>query len=194
MNNIKTIISLIAVASTIIGYIPYLRDVVKGKTTPHIYTWFIWGTVTIIAYALQVSSGAGVGSWVTLAVAIISFIIFAFGLKGGKKDISKSDTVFFLLSILAIFLWLVVKQPVLSILIVSITDMLGFIPTIRKSWHKPHSETLFTYELNAFRHGISLLALQQYNVVTWLYPASWAIANALFSTMLILRRKSLKNI
>ena len=190
---IKTLISLIAVILTIAGYVPYLMDTFKGKTTPHIYTWFIWGTVTAIAYALQVSGGAGVGSWVTLAVAIIAYIIFAVGLRGGKKDITWSDTVFFILSILAIFLWLVAKQPILSVILVSTIDLLGFIPTIRKSWHKPYSETLFTYELNAFRHGLSLFALQQYSIVTWLYPASWALANALYSLMLIARRKAIPN-
>lgn len=191
MQNSKTIISLVAVVLTIIGYIPYLSDIVKRKTTPHIYSWFIWGTVTAIAYALQVSGGAGVGSWVTLAVVITMFVIFFFGLRNGKKEITSTDTVFFMLSLVAIFLWLAVRQPILSVILVSTIDMLGFIPTIRKSWGNPYSETLFTYELSALRHGLSLFALQQYSIVTWLYPASWAFANALFSLMLIFRRKDI---
>lgn len=190
MISIKTIISLVAVILAFIGYIPYLRDTFKKKTTPHVYSWFIWGMVTVIAYALQVSGGAGVGSWVTLAVVIIALTIFILGLRNGKKDITRSDTIFFILALVAIFLWLVVKQPVLSIILVSTVDILGFIPTIRKSWNKPYSETLFTYELGAFRHGLSLFSLQQYSIVTWLYPASWALANALFSVMLVFRRKT----
>mgnify|MGYP001605552498 CR=1 FL=1 len=192
MPEIKTVISLAAVFLTILGYIPYLRNTFAGKTTPHIYTWFIWGLVTAIAYVLQVSGGAGVGSWVTLVVAIISFIIFGVGLINGKKDITKSDTVFFILSFIALYFWLIAKQPILSIILVSTIDMLGFIPTIRKSWNKPHSETLFTYELNAFRHGLSFFALQNYTIITWLYPITWSLANFLFSLMLIIRRKQLR--
>ena len=191
MQDSKTIISLIAVILTIVGYIPYLRDTLKRKTTPHVYTWFIWGTVTAIAFALQLSGGAGVGSWVTLTVAIIAYIIFGVGLKNGKKDITRSDTVFLILSIAAIFLWLIAKQPVISVILVSTIDILGFVPTIRKSWNNPYSETLFMYELSALRHGLSLFALQQYSIVTWLYPASWAFTNALFSLMLIFRRKAI---
>lgn len=191
MQDSKTIISFIAVVLTIVGYVPYLRDTLKRKTTPHIYSWFIWGTVTAIAYALQVSGGAGVGSWVTLVVAIIAFFVFALGLRNGNTDITRSDTVFFMLSLVAIFLWLVAKQPVLSVVLVSTIDILGFIPTIRKSWNKPYSETLFMYELSAFRHGLSVFALQQYSIVTWLYPVSWAFVNALFSLMLIFRRKDI---
>lgn len=189
MDNTKTILSIIAIVLTFIGYIPYIRDTLQRKTTPHIYTWFIWVLVTVIAYGLQVSAGAGVGSWVTLAVAVICFFIFLFGLRNGKKDITKSDTIFFILSFVALFLWLIAKQPVLSVILVSSIDMLGFVPTIRKSWNKPYSETLFSYELNSFRHGLSVLALQQYSIVTWLYPATWVIANGLFSIMLIIRRK-----
>jgi uncharacterized protein with PQ loop repeat len=189
MPDLKVIVSIIAVLLTFIGYIPYVRDTLQKKTTPHIYTWFIWGLVTAIAYGLQVTNGAGVGSWVTLAVAVICFFIFALGLRHGKKDITKSDTVFFILSFVALFLWLIAKQPVLSVILASTIDMLGFIPTIRKSWNKPYSETLFSYELNTFRHGLSIFALQRYSIVTWLYPLSWVIANALFSAILIIRRK-----
>ena len=189
MPELKVIISIIAVLLTFIGYVPYVRDTLQKKTTPHIYTWFIWGLVTAIAYGLQVTNGAGVGSWVTLAVAIICFFIFTLGLRHGKKDITKSDTVFFILSFVALFLWLIAKQPILSVILASTIDMLGFIPTIRKSWNKPYSETLFSYELNTFRHGLSIFALQRYSIVTWLYPLSWVIANALFSVILIIRRK-----
>lgn len=191
MQETKTIISIIAVLLTFIGYIPYIRDTFQGKTKPHVYTWFIWGFVTAIAYALQVSAGAGVGSWVTLAVVIMMFSIFILGMFNGKKDITRSDTFFFILSFVALLLWLVAKQPILSIIFVSMTDILGFIPTIRKSWNKPYSETLFSYEMNTFRHGLSVLALQSYSIVTWLYPVTWTIANGLFSLMLIIRRKQI---
>ncbi|HBQ51260.1 hypothetical protein A3B42_01445 [Candidatus Daviesbacteria bacterium RIFCSPLOWO2_01_FULL_38_10] len=189
MQDIKTIISITAIILTFIGYIPYLRDTLQGKTTPHVYTWFIWGFVTAIAFGLQVEGGAGVGSWVTIVVAIICFTIFLLGMRSGKKDIALSDTIFFVLSFVALFLWLIAKQPVLSVILTSTIDLLGFAPTVRKSWNKPHSETLFTYELSTLRHGLSILALQQYSIVTWLYPVSWTFANALFSLILIIRRK-----
>lgn len=190
MADYKTIISIVAVILTFVGYIPYILDTLKGKTTPHVYTWFIWVFVTAIAFGLQVTAGAGVGSWVTLAVVIIGTFIFLLSLRNGG-GITKSDTAFFILSLIALFLWLIAKQPVLSVILVSLIDMLGFIPTIRKSWNKPYSETLFSYEINSFRHGLSIFGLQQYSIVTWLYPATWAVANGLFSIMLIIRRKQL---
>lgn len=188
---IKNIVGTIAVILTFLGYVPYIQDVLKGKTKPHVYSWFLWGFVTLIAFALQISAGGGIGSFVTLAAALVSLIIFGLGMREGKKDITKTDTLFFILGLVAVVIWLFAKQPIISIILVATIDMLGFIPTFRKSWNKPYSETLFTYLLNTFRHGLSIIALSNYSIVTWLYPVSWVLANGLFSLMLIVRRKKL---
>jgi uncharacterized protein with PQ loop repeat len=187
----KEILGTIAVILTFVGYVPYIRDTIKGKTTPHIYTWFIWGLVTAIAFGLQVSAKAGFGAYTTLAAAIVCFIIFFISLRQGKRDITASDSVFFVLSLLALVLWLFAKQPVLSVILVSTIDMLGFVPTIRKSYHKPHEETLISYMTNTFRFTLAILALSHYTLVTALYPVTWVIANGLFSIFLISRRKQL---
>lgn len=190
---VKNIIGIVAIALTFIGYAPYFRDLLKGKTKPHIFSWFIWAIVTSIIFALQVSAGAGLGSVVTLAVAVISLLIFILGFKNGNKIIKKIDVVFLVLALLAIPLWLVIKQPVLSIILLSTIDMLGFAPTVRKSWNAPYSETLSLYTITTFRHGLSIVALANYNIVTLLFPSTWVIANALFSIMLIIRRKKIPN-
>jgi hypothetical protein len=190
---IKNIIGIVAIALTFIGYAPYFRDLLKGKTKPHIFSWFIWAIVTSIIFALQVSAGAGLGSVVTLAVAVISLLIFILGFKNGNKIIKKVDVVFLVLALLAIPLWLVIKQPVLSIILLSTIDMLGFAPTVRKSWNAPYSETLSLYTITTFRHGLSIVALANYNIVTLLFPSTWVIANALFSIMLIIKRKKIPN-
>jgi hypothetical protein len=71
------------------------------------------------------------------------------------------------------------------------TDVLGFGPTIRKSWNKPFQENLFTWELTAFRHGLGIIALEKFNILTMLYPVTWVIVNGLFSVFLIVRRKQM---
>ncbi len=189
MHDIKTASAAIAVLINFVGYAPYIRDTLKGKTTPHIYSWFVWFFVTGIVFALQISAGAGVGAWVSFAVAAICLFIFLLGLRNGNKNITVSDTVCLVLALIALFLWLVVKQPVLSIILLVSGDLLGFIPTVRKAWVKPYSETLFLFESNVLSNGLGILALQRYSIVTWLYPASWTLANLLFCLALIMRRR-----
>lgn len=189
--DLKSIYAIVAVVLTFVGYAPYFTDIFKGKTKPHLFSWLIWSIVTGIIYALQVTNGAGQGSWVTLAVAFIIFIIFLLSFKKGTKDIRKIDAVFLILSLFALPLWLIIKQPVLSIILLSSIDMLGFVPTIRKSWNDPYSETLSLYVITTFRHMLSFMALAEYNIVTYLFPLSWVVANAAFSILLVVRRKAI---
>ncbi len=187
----KTIIGIIAVILAFVGYIPYIRDILKKKTTPHTFTWLIWTLAVGISAALQISGGAGGGAWTTVAVTFMCAFIFALGLKNGKRDIAKIDIIFFALALVSLFLWLVIHQPVWSIILIVLTDLLGFAPTIRKSWNNPYSETLSTYQITAFRHGLSIFALQQFNILTWLYPIAWTIANVVFCILLITRRRAI---
>ena len=142
----------------------------SSKTKPYLFSWFVWGCVAALAFALQVSDNAGLWSFVTLATALICFVIILFGLKDGKKDIVKVNFICLILASVSIILCLVIKQAILSAIIVCSIDIFGFIPTIRKSWDKPHEETAFTYGLNSFRHILSILALTNYTIITLLYP------------------------
>ena len=187
----KIVISVIAVILSFVGYGIYVRDILKRKTIPHAFTFLIWGIASSTTWALQVYGGAGVGSWVTLAASLICIGIFFLSLKYGEKRFTPSDILFLVLALVALLLWLVVKQPVWSVILLVATDVLGFAPTVRKSWNKPYEETLFTWEITAFRHGLSIFALQKFNILTLLYPVTWVFCNALFSLFLIIRRKQL---
>ncbi len=187
----KEIISAFASALTFIAYIPYVRDIIKGKTHPHAYSWLVWGFTTIIIFALQLSNKAGAGAYVSLASGVSLLIVFLLGLRYGKRDITASDTVFFILALAATAVWVFAQQPVLSIILLMVVEMLGFMPTLRKSWDKPYSETLSHYQIAIFRQALTILALQSYMIVTFLCPATWVFANTFFVIMLVFRRQQL---
>ncbi|MEK7571820.1 MAG: hypothetical protein AAB553_06110 [Patescibacteria group bacterium] len=193
MEDIKNTIGIIAISLTFFGYIPYIRDTLKGKTKPHIYSWFIWASIGAIAFALQLSGGAGIGGFVTLTAVIIACIIFILGLRSGKKDITKFDTLCLVFALLALLIWIFAKQPVFSAVLLTAIEVVAFIPTIRKSWNNPHSETLSFYLMNTLRFTLAIIALQNYSILTTLYPAVWLLGNGAFSIILIVRRKQLAN-
>lgn len=185
----KQILSSIAVVLTFLAYIPYYRDILKGKTHPHVYSWSLWALLTILIVALQIKGGAGPSTWITAAAGSLCVGVVILSFKKGKKDITKSDKVTAILSLIAIVFWLIIKQPVVSIFLVVAADVLAFIPTVRKSWHHPHTETLSLYTTNSFRFVLAILAIEKYTILSTLWPATWAAMNGLFAIMLIVRRK-----
>lgn len=191
IENLKQILSFIAVVLTFIAYIPYYRDILKGKTHPHVYSWSLWGLLTILIVALQIKGGAGPATLVTAAAGLLCLGVVILGLKRGKKDITRSDTFVAIMGLIAIGFWLIVDQPIVSIILVVVADILAFIPTIRKSWNKPYTETLSLYVTNALRFSLALLAVSEYTILSSLWLFVWALVNAAFSFMLITRRNQI---
>jgi len=192
---LKIIVGFVAILLTFIGYIPYSRDIIAGKTKPHLYSWFLWALVTAIVFALQFVGGAGVGGFVTLAAAIMCLVVIYLAYRhGATTDIKPIDKFFILLAFVALALWLLAKQPIWSVILSTLIDLFGFAPTIRKSWNNPHSETISFYYLNTFRFTLAVFALAEYSIVTALYPISWLLANGLFALMLLTRRRQLAQV
>lgn len=191
--SMKEIIGTIAVVLTFLAYIPYYRDILRGKTHPHIYSWSLWGLLTILLVALQIKGGAGPASWVTAAAGVLCIGVVILSLKNGKRDITASDTVTALLSLIAIGFWLLADQPVISLIFVIAADMLAFIPTIRKSWSKPYTETMSLYVTNAIRFSLALAAIETYTFLSASWIMVWAVGNGLFALMLVIRRKQIKS-
>lgn len=189
----KEVIGAVAVFLTFAAYVPYYRDILRGKTRPHVYSWSLWGLLTVLLVALQIKGGAGAATWVTAAAGLLCIGVVVLGLKSGKKDITMSDTIVAVLSLTAIGFWLIADQPIVSIILVIIADGLAFIPTIRKSWHKPYTETLSLYATNALRFFLALAAVETYTFLSTSWIVFWATGNALFSIMLVLRRKQVKS-
>lgn len=190
--NIKEFIGILSVILTVLSYLIYIKDILKKKTLPHIYSWFIWSLINSISLSLQIIGKAGYGSWPSVVVVFFSTIVFILCFKKGTKDINLIDKLFLILSIIFLVFWLIIKEPKISAFIISLTAIISFIPTIRKSWNNPFSETLFVYELNAFRQFLSVGCINNYKIITFLYPSTWMVSNLLFSIFLILRRKNIK--
>ena len=188
MFSLKEVLGFLAVAISVFSLLPYIIDILKKKTKPHLYTWIVWTPLTFIAFFAQVSGNAGPGAWTTGVTATLCLIILALAFPFGTKNITKSDNWSLVGVAIAAALWFVVKNAVASIVLVTLIDVMAFIPTIRKSLTHPHEETLITHEASMAKHFISLFALDRVSILTALYPAAVCLANAVLVSVIIIKR------
>lgn len=193
IENNKILLGLISSVIAVGAYIPYFRDIFKGKTKPHIFSWFIWGLLGGITYIAQVVKGAGAGSWANGLTALICLVIAGLSITRGEKNITLTDKLSFGGAILALILWFLTKNPLSAVILACVIDTLAYVPTFRKAYKKPFEETLPAFITTTIGIIISLLALEAYSATTWLYPTVLVISNSLFIVMLLLRRKLIKN-
>jgi hypothetical protein len=189
--DIKLFWSLLSIPLTIFLFIPYIIDIFKRKTQPHIYTWFIWSITMVIAIAWWYQWW-----WELLLITLwlpSLFVIFTFilSLKYGTKDITKFDIWILLLAIFSIFIFLALDNPLFAILLVSFIDALWYIPTFRKAFKNPYSETLIFWWGGIFLSILMILSLHEYNLLTLTYILTIWLSDLWLSLLIIYRRKTI---
>lgn len=188
----KVILGAGAVVLGLAGYVPYFIGIFKGRTKPHVFSWFIWGLLTAIAFAIQLTEKAGPGAWITGVTAVVCFVITALALQRGERTITPSDKITFIAALASIPLWLATKNPFYSVLLITVIDALGFYPTFRKTWHKPWEEALVAHFMSGLKWVLAIAALDQVNFNTAFYPLSLVFMNNAFVFMALWRRHKLK--
>lgn len=186
----KTIFAIIAALISVGVFINYVRSTLQKKTKPHAYTWLVW-------FITQATAVAGIwygdGGWGAVALTVSTIFVgavFLLSLRYGTRNITKSDTIVLIFALLAIIVWWQLDNPVLAILMVSTIDVIGYIPSWRKSIVEPWSETLLSWSISPIGHFFAILAFTQYNFFTLTYPLSLMTANlVLVAICLIYRRK-----
>lgn len=192
MLELKTIFGIIATLLFLVAYYPYLRDIFKGITQPHAYTWLIWAFTQGTAVA-GIWFGKGGHGALGLAISeVFIFIVFFLSFKYGTKNITKSDTITLIGAIAAIFVWWQLDNPVLAVFMASGIDFLGYIPTYRKLWHEPWSETISSWAIFLVGDIFALLALSEYNLLTVTYLATIILCNSFFVFLCYFRRQKLQ--
>lgn len=185
-------LSAAAMALTFIAFVPYFRSIFSGATRPHVFSWVVWGTNTSVAFVATLSAGGGAGAWavgfsaaITLAVAALAWR------RRADVHITRMDWLFFLAGLAAIPLWFVANDPLWAIVLVTAVELLGFGPTIRKSWHQPWSEPISFLAILVVRNALVIAALEQRTTTTVLFPAAMAAACILLLGILAGRRRVL---
>ena len=101
---------------------------------------------------------------------------------------TKSDWAILVTVLAAIPLWAVTKDAFWSVILVSVIDTLAFIPTIRKSWHRPHEEVASTFVFGFIGFAFALLALENPSFINICNPVKVLCTNAIFIACLMYRR------
>ncbi len=188
----KELLSAIAIVLTIIAFIPYIRSILHGKTKPHVFSWVIWSSTTLIVFLAQLADDGGAGAWpigisgiITIYVALLAYV------KKSDRRTTRTDWLFFILAMTSLPLWYLTSGPLWAVVILTMVDVLGFGPTFRNAYFRPFDEQLTFFIFMTARNIIAVMALEHYSLTTVLFPAVMAGASLMFILMVTYRRSML---
>ncbi|MGB3293125.1 MAG: hypothetical protein WBB01_09070 [Phormidesmis sp.] len=188
----KELLSAAAISLTFGMFFPYIRSIQRGQTKPHVFSWVIWGLGTLIVFFAQLAGHGGLGAWpIGVSGVITSYIALLAYLKRADTLITSSDWIFFSAALSALPFWFLTSDPLWAVVTLTVTDLIGFGPTVRKAYRHPYGESVSFFALSAARNLLVIFALEHYSLTTTLFPAVVGLACVLLVIMLICRRRLL---
>lgn len=188
--DIKLIFAALSIIVAIGGaFLPYLRDMFLKKTKPHTYTWLVWTITQGTALAGLIKGNGGWGALTLISSTSFCFLVFLLSFKYGTKNITKMDTIILLAALLAIIIWWQMKNPLLAVFMVSAIDVLGYIPSFRKTFENPWTETATSWVIFSLANILTIFALSEYNLLTLTYLIAITIANVVLLAICLIRRR-----
>ncbi len=188
----KEIATFVWICLSIYSYYYYFKDIFAKKVKPHAFTRLVWWILTAIWFFAQVVGDAGIWAWIMGSSALICFVIFFLALYYGEKKFDKTDYIFLSISLIAIWVWYITETPLRSVLIITIADIVAFFPTIRKWRAKPDSDSISLFVISWVKMFLGVIALDNFTIITTLYPSSLVLMNMWFGLMLWYRRYTIK--
>lgn len=194
MKDIKILFLILSISVNIIAFYPYIKDIFLGKTKPHTYTWLIWTLTQGTAVFGLLLGGGGYGVVAMVVSFVLVFTVFLFSLSKGFEKPNFSDKLFLILAFISILVWWKLNEPFISIMLVSLIDLFGYIPSYRKIWLYPYSETITSWFLFTLGNVFMILSLKEYNFLTLVYLITITFCNLMLVSIFLIRRSNLKKV
>lgn len=170
----------------LIGGSTYIWQTLTGKVRPERATWFVYFTLGMISLWGQRAAGGTDSLWLTISQNLMTGIIFIISIFRGVGGLTKFDFKCLGLATLGVLLWALSRQPAVAILGVVFADAMGTLPTIRKAYKDPESESLFSWGIDIPAALLGVLSVGTLNIALLLYPGYLVVSiSAVFVAILL---------
>ena len=171
--------------------IPYVRNVLAGRTQPHRGTWCIWTVLGVTAFFSHASDG---GTWILVmlgAEAAAVTVVFALSITCGVGGLGRADLVLLGVALLGVAGWAMTDRAIVATACVILADLAGAILMLPKAWRRPETETALSFSLAALAGGLGVLAVGSAQPELAIYPGYFAVVNAVIAGVIVSRRRVL---
>lgn len=177
-----------------LGILTYAKNIIWGNVRPNLISWSMWMLAPFIGVFLQWKAGAGLSMVPVFMAGFGPVIVIITSLikRSGFWKLTSFDLLCGFFSLMALSLYVLFHNLNISIIFAILSDALAFIPTFKKSWINPESESLHGYFWCIIGNTIGILVIKHWSFVI----ASFGIYMIIFNIaeVAILYRKKITSI
>jgi len=188
--NFNTILVIASSILSVVCFLPYFIDMVKGKTKPRVVSWFIWSVLAAIACIAALIDGHYPTAIFLLLSSLAPMAVVVFGWRlGGDRSIEWLDIICLLGALIGVVLLVIFNSPAFAVIITIIIDLIGGVPTLVHAWRRPNEETWLEFALAGVAALCMLLVVNSWEVTAFVYPLYLLLINLGVMSIILFRKK-----
>ena len=133
-------------------------------------TRFIYLLLTFIFIGTLYIQGSTDALFLATMQGIGTIIIFILSFKYGIGGTNKLDFITLIGFAISLIAWKMTSNPTVGLYLSILTDCIGFIPTIEKTWRLPHTEDWRFYFSDVLAGLFSVLSISSLTLPNLAYP------------------------
>ena len=160
----------------LLGNLRHAQATLSGRTRPNRVSWALWALLPLIAFAAELSAGVGLASLVTLSLGLGPLLVLAasLGRRAGFAALERWDIWCAACALLAVVVWALSGRGYLAVGASVLGDAFAALPTIRKAYRAPQSESASAFIASSLGSLLTLFTLRRWTVDSAAFPA-WVV-------------------
>jgi uncharacterized membrane protein len=177
----------LAIAVSLVGMSGYVRDTLRGVTSPNRVTWGLWAVEGVLAFVVEVQQHVGLAAYMTLAMGVVPFVVVIASFRNPHRvwKIGTFDVVCGAVSVLGLVFWGFINEPTLALIFFVAADSMAALPTLRKSWLAPSTESARAFFLGFVNCAITLMTLQHFTTAGALFPGCILVTDLTIAVLVV---------
>ena len=181
----QSVVGYAAGAISLAGFLPYAVAIVRRRARPNRATWIIWSVVSALLFASYDASVGGAARWVPLSDAIGTAVIAVLSFRHGEGGLGRFDRACLGLAGVSAVGWGLSGSAEVALGMNVFVAVLGALPTVRKAYLDPASESLLTWCIFLSGNALNLVAIEAWSLKSATYPLYAALVAALVVALLL---------
>jgi hypothetical protein len=171
-------------------FTPYIVKIHRDQLSPHAFSWFIWGSSSLITFFGQLQENGGLGSYVPFQKAMFCFLVVGLSLKNYQSQrITAYDWSILTLCCLTLVIWGFTANPFYALSLNTGIMVLAYLPTFGKVYREPYQDQTRIYALLCVIYSLNMWLLETKNLTTLLFPVTALMVNIILITLIHWRRQ-----
>lgn len=164
--------SVVASITSIVGTVPYLHSIIKGKTRPSAASWWSWA---ILAGIALFSSKAGGAPWQVLLLpawlCLLQLTVALLSLRFGDNTWDRFNKISIIGAFASIILWILTGNPFIALGLTIVADLFASIPNFRHVAENPKQENRLGWSIGWLSGVFELFAIENWDFAS----SGWAL-------------------